>query len=97
MAVIPLNEKREMLRNAVNMKVSLTDADGITRDYTARNFSTDGAFLERKEESTPLPTIGSKVKLVISWPLETHLDPVDITAEVAHTKEDGVGVSFHID
>ena len=97
MSVVPLNEKREMLRNSVTMIVEMTDGDQITRKYTARNFSTNGAFLEKCESSTPLPEVGSKVQLRISWPIETHLEPVAITAEVAHAADDGIGVSFHIE
>jgi hypothetical protein len=97
MSVVPLKEKRELLRNSVTMIVELTDKDQITRKYTARNFSTDGAFLEKEEQSTPLPEVGSKVQLRISWPLETHLNPVEIGAEVVHAADDGVGVSFHIE
>lgn len=97
MPVVPLKEKREMLRNSVTMIVEMTDNDQITKKYTARNFSTDGAFLEKTEKSTSLPEVGSKVQLRISWPLETHLNPVEISAEVIHAVDDGVGVSFHIE
>jgi hypothetical protein len=93
--VVPLKEKREILRNSATMTVALTDADQITREYTGRNSSIDGAFLKRNESSTQLPGVGSRVQLRISWPNVTYLDPVDISAEVIHAADDGVGISFH--
>ena len=89
-------DKREHTRNSVTISVELTDGINAVSTFTARDFSPTGAFLEKNEADTPLPAIDSKVHLKIMWPLETHILPVEVEADVRRVADDGVGVSFVI-
>jgi hypothetical protein len=72
------------------------DAEHGSLVFTASGFSRTGAFLRRREHDTPLPLVGSVIRLVFHWPLETKIPPVRVEAKVIRRTDDGVGVLFDI-
>ena len=91
-----MNEKREHPRNPVTILVELTDSNKKVTHYIARDFSPTGAFLERNDNDTSLPDLNTTVFLKISWPLETHIPPVEVEADIMRVDDNGVGVKFDI-
>ena len=53
-------------------------------------------FLKRRDNTTPLPAVGTAIHLVFRWPMETKIPPVHVEAKVIRQTEDGVGVQFDI-
>jgi hypothetical protein len=64
--------------------------------FTATRFSQTGAFLQRRDEKSPLPSVGSVIKLALHWPLENNAPPVLVDATVVRQEHNGVGVRFDI-
>lgn len=83
-------------RMGTRLQAIVQDAKYGALAFTASGFSRTGAFLQRRDDTTPLPAIGSVIQLSIHWPLETKLKPVRVEAKVIRQTEDGVGVQFEI-
>ncbi len=96
-ALILLMEKRKHIRESVTFTVELTDGVLGKQTFQARNFSKSGIFLERTDSSTPLPPVGAKVHLVIKWPMESELAPLEVDADITRQEDDGVGARFVIE
>lgn len=64
--------------------------------FTTCGFSRSGAFLRRRDNTLPLPPIGSVINILFRWPLETQMPPVRVEATVVRHGDDGVGVRFEI-
>ena len=90
------DDRRADPRLATRLKAVIVDAEHGERVFTAGGFNRRGAFLQRLDEATVLPPMGSVVQLTFSWPLETHMPPVRVEATVIHQTENGVGVKFDI-
>lgn len=64
--------------------------------FVTSGFSRSGAFLRRRDTTTPLPVVGSLIKILFRWPLDTQMPPVQVEATVVRQADDGVGVRFEI-
>jgi hypothetical protein len=89
-------ERRSERRYATRLEAVVDDPELGKLIFTASGFSSAGAFLKRHDRSTPLPMIGSVVKLTFNWPIETNIPPVRVEAKVVRQTDDGVGVQFDI-
>lgn len=89
-------ERREDARLATHIEAVIDDARYQSLVFTASGFSRTGAFLQRREGTVPLPAVGSAIRLVFRWPLETAIPPVRVDARVVRQTDDGVGVQFEI-
>jgi hypothetical protein len=89
-------ERRMDERLTTRLDAAVEDAVHGTLVFTTSGFSRSGAFLRRRDAATPLPVVGSVIKIVFSWPLETQMPPVRVEATVVRQAEDGVGVRFKI-
>jgi hypothetical protein len=90
------SERRQEPRYPARLEAVVEDGQHGTLTFTASGFSRTGAFLRRRDNDTPLPAIGSAVKLSFIWPLETQIPPVRVQATIVRHTEDGVGVQFEI-
>lgn len=89
-------ERREDERLATRIEAIIDDVRYQSLVFTASGFSRTGAFLQRREGTQPLPQVGSAIRLVFRWPLETEMPPVRVDAKVVRQTGDGVGVQFEI-
>lgn len=89
-------ERRVDERLTTRLDATVEDATRGPLVFTTSGFSRSGAFLRRRDAATPLPDIGSVIKIVFSWPLETNMPPVRVEATVVRQTDDGVGVRFEI-
>lgn len=90
------SERRIEPRYPARLEAVVEDTEHGKLTFTASGFSRAGAFLRRRDNDTPLPSIGSIVKLSFIWPLETQIPPVRVEATIVRHTEDGVGVQFEI-
>lgn len=90
------HERRADSRLATQLQAVIDSVEHGTLTFTAKGFSRSGAFLERRDQETVLPAVGSVVRLVFHWPLETQIAPVQVEATVIHHAPDGMGVKFEI-
>lgn len=90
------NDRRLDPRLATRLTAIIEHSQHGSLAFTASGFSRTGAFLQRLDNSTPLPTVGETVKLVFNWPLETKIPPVRVEAKVMRLADDGIGVQFDI-
>lgn len=89
-------DRRLDQRLTTRLDATVEDAEHGTLVFTTSGFSRSGAFLRRRDPTSPLPVIGSVINIVFSWPLETQMPPVRVEATVVRQAEDGVGVRFEI-
>lgn len=89
-------ERRADPRLATQLRAVIDSAEHGTLTFTAKGFNRSGAFLERRDRDTALPAVGSVVRVVFHWPLETHMAPVRVEATVIHHAPDGMGIKFEI-
>lgn len=89
-------ERRVDPRLATQLRAVIDSVEHGMLTFTAKGFSRSGAFLERRDRGAALPAVGSVVRLVFHWPLETHMAPVHVEATVVHHAPDGMGVKFEI-
>ena len=89
-------DRRTDPRLMTRLEAIIEDAEHGSLVFLASGFSRTGAFLQRRDRSAPLPTIGSTVHIVFHWPLETQMAPVRVEARVVRQTEEGVGVQFEI-
>jgi len=89
-------ERRLDPRHGTRLVAEVEDPRLGALAFTATGFSRTGAFLQRIGREVPLPAVGSIVQLTLHWPIETHIPPVRVEAEVIRQAEDGVGVRFEI-
>ena len=90
------SDRRLDPRISTRIDAVVDDPDHGSLVFTASGFSRTGAFLKRRDDTTPLPVVGSVIHLVFRWPLETKIPPVHVDAKVIRQTEDGVGVQFDI-
>lgn len=92
-----VDEKRDNIRDPVyTIKAELIDGEGDPILMHVRDLSKTGALLERTDASVDLPAEGADVQLTITWPLNTAIPPVKVTAKVVRATEKGIGVLFLI-
>jgi hypothetical protein len=89
-------DRRAEPRYPARLEAVVDDEQNGKLFFTASGFSRTGAFLRRRDSGTPLPMIGSVVKLSFNWPIETHIPPVCVEAKVVRHTNEGVGVQFEI-
>lgn len=89
-------ERREDERLATRIDAVIDDVRYLSLVFTASGFSRTGAFLQRREGTGALPAVGSTIRLIFRWPLETNMPPVRVDAKVMRQTDDGVGVQFEI-
>jgi hypothetical protein len=89
-------DRRTDPRMSTRLEAVVEDAEHGTLRFTASGFSRTGAFLQRRDNTTPLPAVGSTVQLVFNWPLDTKLPSVRVEATVIRQTDDGVGVRFQL-
>lgn len=90
------SDRRSDPRFPTQLEAVVEDAIHGTLRFTATRFSQTGAFLQRLDEKTPLPSMGSVIKLALHWPLENNAPPVQVDATVVRQEHTGVGVRFEI-
>ena len=90
------SDRRSDPRFPTQLEAVVHDASLGTLNFVATRFSQTGAFLQRRDDKTPLPAIGSVVKLALHWPLENNAPPVQVDATVVRQEATGVGVRFEI-
>src|SRR5437899_12732356 len=88
------SERRTDARHSARIDAVLDDPSHASLGFTASGFSRTGAFLKRRDNTTPLPAVGTAIHLVFRWPMETKIPPVHVEAKVIRQTEDGVGVQF---
>lgn len=89
-------ERRADSRLATRLRAVIDSIEHGTSTFTAKGFSRTGAFLERGDPNLALPPVGSTIRVVFHWPLETHMAPVRVEATVIHHAPDGMGIKFEI-
>lgn len=90
------SDRRVDPRLATRLEAIVDDVRYGALTFTASGFSRSGAFLQRRDNGTPLPMIGSLIQIVFRWPLETHIPPVRVEAKVVRQTDNGIGVHFEI-
>ncbi len=95
-AVLKNSDRRADPRLTTRLEALVEDPQHGLLIFTASGFSRTGAFLQRRDATTPLPAVGNTVQLMFRWPLETKIPPVRVEAKVMRHTEDGVGVLFEI-
>jgi hypothetical protein len=91
---VALHERRVSMRFPVSIEVEMMEEGGLLVTFHATDISRTGAFLRLRDSGVLLPGLGSKLKLLLKWPVDTPTPPVNINAEVVRLESDGVGVKF---
>jgi hypothetical protein len=78
------------------LNATIEDAEYASSSFVTNGFSHRGAFLLRPDRRTPLPAVGSRIKLLLHWAVEPDRPPVRVAAKVIRQTTDGVGVRFEI-
>lgn len=89
-------ERRTEQRLTTRLEAVVEDSAHGPLHFTTSGFSRSGAFLRRRDDATPLPSVGSVIRITFRWPLETQMPPVRVEATVVRLADDGVGVRFQI-
>ncbi len=83
-------------RYDTRVEATIEDSRYESTVFTTSGFSRSGAFLQRTNTGAALPPVGSIIKLVLHWPLQTQMPPVRIEAKVIRQTPDGIGVRFDL-
>jgi len=70
------------------------DANGTTR-FQVIDLSKTGAFLIKEDSSSDSPEVGSRVRLKLTWPMDTDTPPLEVEADVMRVTDEGIGVQFN--
>lgn len=90
-----LRERRGKPRLATRLVAAMVeDPKHGTLVFTADRISGKGAYLQRVDKNTPLPGIGSLIKVTLRWPVETNTPTVCVAARVVRQTSNGVGVQY---
>jgi len=87
-------ELRGSPRVSVSINVDVQENDHVQVTFSAIDISRTGAFLKCSQPGVKLPLLGSRLKLLLRWPVETPTPPVNVNARVVRLEADGFGVKF---
>lgn len=91
-------ERRSHARLATRLVAAMVeDPDHGVLVFTADRISRHGAYLQRVDKTTPLPTIGSVIKVTLRWPVETNTPTRCVEAKVIRVTSGGVGVKYEVE
>jgi hypothetical protein len=91
------SDRRLDPRYNTRVEATIEDSKYESIVFTTSGFSRTGAFLQPRQNTTaPLPMVGTIIKLIFHWPLETHMPPIRVEAKVIRQTSDGIGVRFEL-
>jgi hypothetical protein len=90
-------DRRADPRYDTRVEATIDDSRYESTIFTTSGFSRSGAFLQRSDNTgVALPPVGSIIKLILHWPLQTQMPPVRVEAKVIRQTPDGIGVRFDL-
>lgn len=87
-------ERRAWERHSIPIMATLDTFDGRSLTLRMSNVSFGGAFLKKTDPATPLPSIGTEVRVTIRSQSECGVEAETMAARVVRTRPDGIGVAF---
>lgn len=87
-------DRRTHKRAPINMEVALSSDQMSEHPMWLRNLSASGAYVQIGDVPAPLPTLGSKVQLIISAESGGELVVEKHWARVMRAHGEGVGLMF---
>lgn len=85
-------ERRRVVRRPLNLRVDISDVDGLVRSFTGKNIGLGGVFFS-SDYSVFQPKEIIKPILFLNYNGLYKSCRIDV--QVMHTNEDGVGVCFY--
>ena len=71
-----------------------SDANGTTT-FQVIDLSKTGAFLIKEDAGSESPEVGARIRLRLTWPMDTDTPPLEVEADVMRVTDQGIGVQFN--
>ena len=87
-------EQRTHWRHSISIEAMVETSDGRRLPMRVCDISYGGAFLKKADPSTPLPSLGTEVRITIRYQTEHGTEAETVAGRVVRLRPDGLAVLF---